>query len=80
MNYSPCEYGEENGEYGRLECAEGMEPVVVKLLPALRVPEEKELKKKTNQHQRYTTVSIKVVPHKHKSEHNNADWYYVNYG
>ena len=51
MNYSPCEYGEENGEYGRLECAEGMELVVVKLLPALRVPEEKELKKKTNQHQ-----------------------------
>lgn len=45
MNFSPCEYGEENGEYGRLECAEGMELVVVKLLPALRVPQEKELKK-----------------------------------
>lgn len=45
MNFSPCEYGEKNGEYGRLECAEGMELVVVKLLPALRVPEEKELKK-----------------------------------
>ena len=50
MNYSPCEYGEENGEYGRLECPKGMELVVVKLLPDLRVPEEKELKKKTKQH------------------------------
>jgi len=46
MNYSPCEYGEENGEYGRPECAEGIELVVVKLLPALRVPEENELKKR----------------------------------
>lgn len=45
MKYTPCEYGEENGEYGRPECADGMELVVVKLLLALRVPEEKELKK-----------------------------------
>lgn len=44
----PCEYGEENGEYGRPECAGGMELVAVKLLPALRVPEVKELKKKEN--------------------------------
>ena len=46
MNYSPCEYGEENGEYGRPDCADGMELVVVKLLPVLHVPEEKELKKR----------------------------------
>ena len=46
MNYPPCEYGEGNGEYGRPGCAEDMELVVVKLLPALRLPEEKELKKK----------------------------------
>ena len=49
MQYTPCEYGEENGEYGRPECADGMELAVVKLLPAFRVPEVKELKKE-NKH------------------------------
>lgn len=57
MNYSPCEYGEENGEYGRPECAEGMELVVVKLLPVLRVPEEKELEKENIQTLTLYTVS-----------------------
>ena len=49
MKYPPCECGEENGEYGRPECADGMELAVVKLLLALRVPEEKELKKENIQ-------------------------------
>lgn len=57
MNNSPCEYGEENGEYGRPECAEGMELVVVKLLPVLRVPEEKELEKENIQTLTLYTVS-----------------------
>lgn len=57
MNYSPCEYGKENGEYGRPECAEGMELVVVKLLPVLRVPEEKELEKENIQTLTLYTVS-----------------------
>lgn len=57
MNYSPCEYGEENGEYGRPECAEGMELVVVKLLPVLRVPGEKELEKENIQTLTLYTVS-----------------------
>ena len=43
MKDPPCEYGEENGEYGRTACADGMELAAVKLLPALRVPEVKEL-------------------------------------
>ena len=45
MKYPPCECGEENGEYGRPECVDGMELAVVKLLLALRVPEENELEK-----------------------------------
>lgn len=45
MNFLFCEYGEENGEYGRFECVEGMEFVVVKFFLVLRVLEEKEFKK-----------------------------------
>lgn len=42
--HTPCENGDENGEYGRLELADGIELVVVKLLPAFCVPALKELR------------------------------------